>query len=188
VIDRSTAEGMVRERLTPRRLEHSLRVAALAEELARRFGAAPEAAAVAGLLHDYCRELPAEPLLAAAGRHGIRVDTVAARRPAGLLHAPVAAAELRAAGLVDAEVAGAIARHTVGGAGMTTLEQILYLADFCEPGRDFPGLDEVRALARDSLAAAVAEAARLSLLDLVERRRGVVPEALALYNEAHAGR
>ncbi len=85
-------------------------------------------------------------------------------------------------------MAQAIARHTVGCAGMTDLETvIIYLADFCEPDRDFPGVDEVRALARDSLAAAVAAANRLSLLDLITLGRGVVPAALALYNESHAG-
>ena len=70
---------------------------------------------------------------------------------------------------------------------MTILEKCLYVADFCEPGRAFPGLDEVRALARASLDAAVAAAVRISLLDLIGRGRGVVPEALALYNETHAG-
>jgi len=44
----------------------------------------------------------------------------------------------------------------------------------------------VRALARTSLDAAVAAAARANLLDLIGRGRGVVPDALALYNETHA--
>ena len=70
---------------------------------------------------------------------------------------------------------------------MTVLEKCLYLADYLEPGRDFPGIDEVRALAEKSLDVAVGAAARLSLLDIIGRGRGVVPGALALYNETHAG-
>jgi HD superfamily phosphohydrolase YqeK len=70
---------------------------------------------------------------------------------------------------------------------MSDLDKVIYLADFCEPDRTFPGVDEVRALARDSLDAALAVANRLSLLDLITRGRGVVPDALALYNESHAG-
>ena len=70
---------------------------------------------------------------------------------------------------------------------MTVLEKCVYLADFIEPGRAFAGLDEVRALAASSLDAAVAAAARLSLLEVIGRGRGVVPAALALYNESHAG-
>ena len=54
------------------------------------------------------------------------------------------------------------------------------------PGRDFPGVDEVRELAATSLDRALGAAARLSLLDIIGRGRGVVPGALALYNETHA--
>ena len=69
---------------------------------------------------------------------------------------------------------------------MTTLEKCVYLADYLEPGRDFPGVDEVRELATTSLDRALGAAARLSLLDIIGRGRGVVPAALALYNETHA--
>ncbi|MEI6448704.1 MAG: bis(5'-nucleosyl)-tetraphosphatase (symmetrical) YqeK [Actinomycetes bacterium] len=185
MIDRAQAELLIEGRLPEKRREHSRRVAAEAAALARRFGAAPEAAAVAGLLHDYCRDLTNAETLAAAARYGIPVGPLEERRPKNILHGPVAAAELAAAGL-DADIAAAIARHTTGGPGMTVLEKCLYLADFCEPGREFPGLDEVRALAGASLDAAVAAAARISLLDLIGRGRGVVPDALALYNETHA--
>ena len=185
MIDRVQAELLIARRLSEKRRRHSQRVAAAAAELARRFGAAPAAAELAGLLHDYCRDLTDAETLAAAGRYGLPVGPVEARRPRNILHGPVAAAELAAAGL-DADIAGAIARHTTGGPGMTVLEKCVYLADFCEPGRAFPGLDEVRALAGASLDAAVAAAARISLLDLIGRGRGVVPDALALYNETHA--
>jgi HD superfamily phosphohydrolase YqeK len=85
-------------------------------------------------------------------------------------------------------VAQAIARHTVGAAGMTVLDKCVYLADFLEPGRDFPGVEEVRLLARRSLDEAIAASSRMTLLDLIGRGRGVVPAALEMYNESHAGR
>ncbi len=184
-IDRRTAEGLIEQRLSRKRREHSHRVAAAAVALATRFGASAESAEVAGLLHDYCRELSDEEILAVAARHEIPVGPVEARRPRQVLHGPVAAAELAELGL-DGETASAIALHTVGAAGMTVLEKCLYLADYCEPGRDFPGVDEVRTLATTSLDEAVA-AARLTLLDVIGRGKGVVPAALALYNETHAG-
>ena len=174
VIDRPQAERLIADRLSETRREHSRRVAAEAAELARRFGAAPEAAELAGLLHDYCRDLSDAETLAAAARFGLDVGPVETRRPRKILHGPVAAAELAEAGL-DADIAAAIARHTTGGPGMTVLEKCLYLADFCEPGRAFPGLDEVRALARGSLDAAVAAAARISLLDLITGGAGWYP-------------
>ena len=184
MIERPDAEALLATRLSPKRLAHTHRVAAEAVTLARRFGVDEHDAELAGLLHDSCREWDAEHILAAAARHGIAVDPVEARRPVGLLHGAVAAAEL--AGQVSPQVAQAIARHTVGCAGMSDLDAVLYLADFCEPGRDFPGVDEVRELARHDLRAALAAAVRISLLDLIGLGRGVVPAALALYNESHA--
>lgn len=185
-MDRAGAEALIDERLSPRRRDHAHRVAAAAVALARRFGASEEKAELAGLLHDLCRELPDDETLAAAARYGIPVGPVEARRPRKILHGPVAAAELAESGL-DAEVVRAIALHTVGDAGMTVLEKCVYLADYCEPSRDFPGVDDVRALTEASLDAAVGAAARLSLLDIIGKGRGVVPAALALYNETHAG-
>jgi predicted HD superfamily hydrolase involved in NAD metabolism len=184
-IDREKAEALIATRLSARRRDHPHRVAAEAVALARRYGASPAQAELAGLLHDYCRELSNAETLAAAARYGIPVGPVEARRPKNILHGPVAAAMLAERGL-DPVVASAIARHTIGAAGMTVLEKCVYLADYCEPARDFPGAEEVRALAVASLDAAVAAAARQSLLDVVSRGRGVVPGALALYNETHA--
>jgi len=185
-MDRAEAEALIDLRLSPRRRDHAHRVAAEAVALARRFGAPEDKAELAGLLHDLCRELPDDQTLEAAARHGIPVGPVEARRPRKILHGPVAAAELAERG-VDPEVVRAVALHTVGNAGMTVLEKCLYLADYCEPSRSFPGVDEVRALAETSLDAALGAAARLSLLDIIGRGRGVVPAALALYNETHAG-
>jgi len=184
-IDRAAAEELIAARLSPRRADHAHRVATEAVVLARRFGASPEKAELAGLLHDYSRELPDQETLALAARYGVPVGPVEARRPKKILHGPVAAAELEERGL-DPDVAGAIRLHTVGGAGMTVLEKCVYLADYLEPGRDFPGIGAVRELAELSLDAAVGAAARLSLLDIIGRGRGVVPGALALYNETHA--
>lgn len=184
-IDRTAAEALIATRLSVRRREHSRRVADEAATLARRYGASPEDAEVAGLLHDYCRELSNEEALEAAARYGIPVGPVEARRPRNILHGPLAAAMLAEQGL-DSRIASAIARHTIGAAGMTVLEKCLYLADYCEPARHFPGVDDVRALATGSLDAAVGAAARRSLLDIITRGRGVVPGALALYNEMHA--
>lgn len=178
------AQAFAAGRLGRSRLEHSRRVAELAAQYAGLHGASPDEAQVAGWLHDVCRDLSADETLAAAGSLGVPVGPLERGHPVGLLHGPLAAAELRTRGL-DERVAAAIAVHTVGGAGMDALAKCLYLADFCEPERDFEGLDEVRRLAESSLDAALAAAAQITLLDLISRGRGVHPGALDLYNESH---
>jgi len=187
IIGAAEAQAIATGRLGRRRLEHSRRVAELAASYADRYGAAPEEALAAGWLHDLSRDLSEEQVLVAAARLGVPVGVLERGHPVGLLHAPVAAAELRAAG-IEERVARAVELHTVGGAGMDALAKCLYLADFCEPERDFDGLGEVRRLAEASLDEAVAAAARLTLLDVIARERGVHPGALDLYNEHYAGR
>ena len=51
-------------------------------------------------------------------------------------------------GIADGEISQAIYRHTVGGADMTDLDKIIYFADMIEPGRRYPGVDELRSLAK----------------------------------------
>ncbi len=43
----------------------------------------------------------------------------------------------------DDEVLEAIRVHTTGKVHMSTLDKVIFLADYIEPNRDFPGVDEV---------------------------------------------
>jgi len=47
---------------------------------------------------------------------------------------------------VDDEIYNAIWWHTTGHAHMTLLEKVIYLADYIEPSRNFPGVDKLRAV------------------------------------------
>jgi predicted HD superfamily hydrolase involved in NAD metabolism len=68
------------------------------------------------------------------------------------LHAPVGAVIAhRDYGVDDPEVLAAIRWHTTGGPEMSLLDEIVFLADYIEPGRTFPGVDRLRALAAASL-------------------------------------
>jgi HD superfamily phosphohydrolase YqeK len=51
----------------------------------------------------------------------------------------------------DREILEAVRVHTTGFPGMSTLAKVVYLADCLEPGRDFPGLIDIRNIARNDL-------------------------------------
>ena len=137
-------------RLKPSRFRHSLGVAETAAVLAKRFGVDEEQAHVAGLLHDCAREYRNEDMLAEAERREIPVGEVERAMPL-LLHAYIGAKRVREIYQVDdADVEQAIWRHTVGGAGMTELDKIIWFADMIEPGRDYPGVEELRQLAHEA--------------------------------------
>jgi predicted HD superfamily hydrolase involved in NAD metabolism len=187
VIGHEQAEALIRAAVSPRLADHCLGVAQTAATLARRWHADESAAFVAGALHDYCRERRAEEVLAAARNQGIDVGTTEERYPLQLLHGPLAAAELAHLD-VDATALKAIAVHTVGCAGMSILDKCVYVADSCEPGRSFPGVDEIRMCATESLDGAVELAVARSIVHVVERGRPLAVASVLLYNEVHGAK
>ena len=54
-------------------------------------------------------------------------------------------------GIDDEDILNAIAYHTTGRAGMSTLEKIIFLADAIEPGRHYLGVEEIRKVAETDL-------------------------------------
>lgn len=141
----------LKNQLSPKRLAHSFGVSATAGELAARYGADVAKAKQAGLLHDCARGMSNNLLLQAAAASGIVVLGVERQEPV-LLHAPIGAVIARRDyGVDDPEVLTAIRWHTTGGPDMSLLDEIVFLADYIEPGRSFPGVDKLRALAAASL-------------------------------------
>jgi predicted HD superfamily hydrolase involved in NAD metabolism len=162
-------EAGLRAQLQGERLAHTYRVRETAVALSNFHGADPDQAAVAGLMHDYARSLPGAQLLDHARRRHLITDPSEEAQPL-LLHGPVAAAQLAEQGLVtDPGVLDAIRWHTTGRAGMSLLEKIVWLADYTEPGRQFPGVDAVRDLARRNLDQALLLALDQSIRFVLDR-------------------
>ena len=124
-----------------------------AVQLARRWGENPESAAVAGILHDITKILSYDEQLILCEKYGIILDNAEKENPK-LLHAITGAAKARDLFGVSEEIYEAIRWHTTGKPDMTTLEKIIYLADYIEPTRDFEGMDRLRALAYEDLSEA----------------------------------
>jgi predicted HD superfamily hydrolase involved in NAD metabolism len=183
-----TALAALGERLDERGVRHSTGVAAMAERLARTYGLDVDSARLAGLLHDWCKDVSGEELLGRAEALGIPV-TDADRAVPYLLHAPVAARELKdALPGIDGEVLDAIAAHTYGSSTLTPLDMAVYVADTLEPGRTHAGVEELRALIGSvSLDELFALAYADSLRHLVDSRRRIHPETVATWNRIVGG-
>ena len=142
-------KAILKSRLKPGRYRHSLGVADTAAFLARRFGVNEEKAYIAGLLHDCAREYSNDSMKEEAVRRNIPIGAVEEAMPL-LLHAYIGAHRIAECyGVEDEEIAQAVWRHTVGGAGMTDLDKIIYFADMIEPNRDYPEVEELRQFARE---------------------------------------
>lgn len=136
--------------LKHKRIPHVLGTEQEAIRLALRYGADVQKARVAALLHDCTKKLDMEEQLALCRQYGIRLDELE-QRALKLLHAKTGAAIARDLFDVDDEIYSAIYWHTTGHANMTLLEKIMYLADYIEPTRNFPGVNELRAACNESL-------------------------------------
>ena len=132
----------------------------------------PDAAAEAGILHDCTKKLELSDQLLLSDKYGIINDTVETANTK-LLHAKTGAAVARDRFGVPLEIENAIRWHTTGKPDMTTLEKVLYMADYIEPSRDFDGVDELRRLAYTDLDAAMVLGLKMSLEDL--KAGGITP-------------
>lgn len=129
--------------LKPKRMPHVLGTEQEAVRLVRRYGGDETQARIAALLHDCTKKLDMAQQLALCERYGIMLDELE-QRALKLLHSKTGAAIARDVFGVEDAVYDAILYHTTGKPDMTRLEKIIYLADYIEPTRDFPGVDELR--------------------------------------------
>jgi predicted HD superfamily hydrolase involved in NAD metabolism len=119
---------MLGKNINPRLLCHCIGTMEEAERIALKYGADPEKAKKAGLLHDCAKS------------KGSDSDN--------LLHSKKGAQLARTLyNIDDDEILDAIRFHTTGREGMTLLEKIIFIADKIEPSRNYEGVEELRSLA-----------------------------------------
>jgi predicted HD superfamily hydrolase involved in NAD metabolism len=167
------------------RYAHILGVARTSAQLARAHGLDAAQALTAGLLHDLARLYSGDRLIRECEERGMPIDAFERANPI-VLHARLGAELARDEfGVNDEAILSAIRKHTVAAATMSPLDEIVYLADGLEPGRDFAGRAETLALAFRSLAGAMRLQLTATLAYQQSRRLTAAPqllEALDSYN------
>ena len=151
--------------LKRKRIRHVLGTEQEAIRLAQRYGADVERAQVAALLHDCTKKLDMDDQLSLCREYGIQLDSLE-QKALKLLHAKTGAAVARDVFGVDERVYWAIWWHTTGRAHMTLLEKVIYLADYIEPSRDFPGVDKLRKVCYDNLDAGLQLGLEMSIAEM----------------------
>ena len=156
-------EVLLSERLKPARFRHTMGVAETAERLARKYGADPMRARLAGMLHDCAKSMDYDQMVALVkGNVPDLDDEELATEP--VLHAPAGMLLARDEyGVRDPEILSAIRRHTLGDKNMTLMDAVIFVSDFIEPSRrPFAGLEDARAEAEKDIWSAARLCARLS--------------------------
>ena len=169
-------EGVVLSLLNPNRIRHVLGCRDTAVELARRWGADETDAARAGILHDITKALDGPLQLTLCEAYG-KMLTDFSRKYPKTLHALTGSLVAERIFGENPRVVSAICHHTTGRAGMNLLETIIYVADYMEPNRDFPGVERLRELAYTDIQAALKLGLEMTLEHLKKQGSEVSPES-----------
>ena len=169
-------EAIVIRLLNPNHVAHVLGCRDTAAEMARHWGVNEVDAARAGLLHDITKAIDGPLQLTLCGEYGTILSEFGQRYPKTLHALTGSLVADRIFGENEA-VVSAICHHTTGKGDMTTLEKIIYVADYMEPCRNFPGVEELRCLAFSDLDGALRLGLEMTIENLISRKLEISPES-----------
>ena len=163
--------------LKPSRVNHVLGCRDAAVALAKRWGADETDAARAALLHDITKALDGPLQITLCESYGIALSSFARENPK-TIHALTGSLVAQRIFGENPEVVGAIRSHTTGKPNMNLLEKIIYVADYMEPNRDFPGVEQLRELAQTNMDQALKLGLTMTVNMLREQGREISKESL----------
>ncbi len=176
-------KAVLKNRMNEHRYAHSLNVAERAKELALKYGADPEKAYFAGLVHDICKGISNEEQLAIIEKYGEPIS-LSTRNSPNLWHSVAGAVWLEHEfGVTDRDVLNAVKYHTSGRAGMSILEKVVYMADLTSAERNYPDIEYNRNLTDRDIDMGIAFSIRWICNDLKTRGFDPGEGSLALLEE-----
>ncbi len=173
---------IIKSRLTPKRLYHSICVAEKAKHLAEKYGADPEKAYTAGLVHDIMKNQSAEEMLKLIESDGQEL-TESEKAITVILHAIAGEIYLRKElGVTDEELLSAVRWHTTGKEDMSLFEKIIYVADLVSEDREYPDVNEVRQLAEENLDKTLLRGLSFTIEDNAKKYKLIHADTVKAYN------
>lgn len=165
-----------------KRFKHCIGVSQTSRKLAKLNNYDPDKAALAGFIHDYAKQVAPERFIKVVKEQNFDPDLLNYNRAIwhGIVGAYFIEKELK---ITDPEILTAIRRHTTADVEMTTLDKIVFVADFIEPGRDFSGVEEARKIAYANLDDGVGFELAHTLDFLITNRKKIYPKTFAAYNK-----
>ena len=179
----SSAEIVAKEKsnMTEDRFEHCIGVSKTAQKLAELNQYDEDKAALAGFIHDYAKQVSVEDYREVIKTKGFDQDLLNWNRSIwhGIVGTYFIQRDLK---ITDSEILTAVRRHTTADVEMTTLDKIVFMADYIEPGRSFQGVEEARKITYANLDKGVGYQLAHTLEFLIEKRDKIYPRTLDAYN------
>lgn len=176
-------QAKLAKKLTKTRYLHSVAVAEVALALAKVHGTPEGLTYLAGLLHDYAKDLPKNILMELAKKMEPPMDPITKVYP-GLWHGPIGALLVKEElHLKEPRLLQAIKYHTLGHPEMNKIDKIVFLADMIEPERSFSGVEIIRKKAFINLDEAMLIAYEQSIRYLLDNKEMIHPIIIKTRNE-----
>lgn len=164
------------------RFDHTVRVLNTARELATHYNTNEESVQLAVIFHDYAKEIADDILKQYIIKHQLDDRLLSFHKE--LWHGPVAAHIVQQKyGIKNKSVLNAIYYHTTGRANMDMVELIVFVADYIEPNRSFPGLNDVREHAFINIHKAALMKLKNTILYLIKQNALIFPDTFYAYND-----
>ncbi|WP_410983607.1 bis(5'-nucleosyl)-tetraphosphatase (symmetrical) YqeK [Bacillus cereus] len=180
-MNREKALEIVKQQMHEKRYIHTIGVMETAIELAKLYGVDEKKAETAAIFHDYAKCRPIQEMEDIIKQEELPKDLLHYNKE--LWHAPVGAYLIeKEVGITDHEILQAITYHTSGHEKMTMLDKVIYVADYIEPGRKFPGVEEARRLAQEDINKALLFALKRTIQFLMEKDQTIYPLTFQTYN------
>lgn len=163
----------LKENLKPKRFLHTMGVVDTATKMALKWGCSLESCRLAALLHDCAKYVDDDKKLALCAKYDVAVSKIENNNPE-LLHAKAGALlAYESYRVYDDEILSAIYYHTTGKPCMSLVEQIIFVADYIEPGRHHSDkLPYYRELAMEDLNKVTAHILK-DTLEYLESKKGI---------------
>lgn len=169
--------------LSEKRYLHSLRTADIAEKMCMKHHCDETKGRLAGLAHDIAREHSHEDVLELASMDLYPVSDFERRTPK-VVHGKAGAVILRRDfGIDDEDILEAVRWHTTGCANMGALAQIIYVADYIEPGRRHVDNEFRQRVIDAPLQQAVLEILQRSIDHCRSKGRTIAESSFMLYHD-----
>lgn len=180
-MDKKKALSIVEPFLTTERFDHTVRVTNEAEKLARIYEVNVSDIALASVFHDYAKYRPQDEMERIIEKSYLPKDLLSYHHE--LWHGPVASILIEQEyGITNQQIKQAIRYHTTGKPHMSQFDMILFVSDYIEPGRDFPGVDNVREAVKESLMLATWKVLQQTIQFLSGKSREIYPDTFHAYN------
>ncbi len=167
--------NFIKKYLPPKRVKHTADVLICALKKAKSLKLDTEKVKLAATLHDCAKYFDYTKIEGFVLPDGV---------PAPVVHSYLGAfvAE-KHLGVTDEEVLDAIRYHTSGKAEMSTLGKLIFVADMVEEGRDYDGVEVLRALyEKDDFEKCFIECLKEEFLHLINKKQYIYAETINAFN------